>query len=190
MVTLGILGEGPSVPLHPDSVAGTLSLGGLPLPPDPSVGSSKSSSPSRKSKSSGIPRRYLVDLVQRYSALLAIKEFIQEAVILNIEAQHEEEGLDDGFGVYEILAEEDPVDEEDGEIEDAAEITEAALSGEGGGLLQASPVISGGFRLRMARAAWETGEDGVRSVGMPSTRRFQAFFNAFFQYWPTLAWFT
>ncbi|MQM00112.1 hypothetical protein Taro_032848, partial [Colocasia esculenta] len=64
-----------------------------------------------------------MDLMQRCGALLAVEEFVQEAVILNIEAQHEEEGLDDGFGVYEILAEEDPMNEEDGKIEDVAEMT-------------------------------------------------------------------
>ncbi|MQM20202.1 hypothetical protein Taro_053218 [Colocasia esculenta] len=148
MVTLGNPDEGPFVPLHPNSSMGTLSMGGLPPPLDPSEGlrgpaapvsfpsnkpldtspepfvninpdlglrveSSKSSSPLRKSKGGGIPRRYLMDLVQRCGALLAIEEFVQEAVILNIEAQYEEEGLDDGFEVYETLAEEDPVDEED-----------------------------------------------------------------------------
>ncbi|MQL68675.1 hypothetical protein Taro_000950 [Colocasia esculenta] len=157
MVILGDLGEGPSVPLHPESAAGTLSLGCPPLPLDPSkgfcgpaapipfhsnksldpfpepsvnikptldsrVGSSESPFPSRKKKGSGIPRRYLLDLVQRCGTLLAIEEFVQEAVTLNIEAQHEEKGLDDGFGVYEILAEDDPLDEDDCEIEDAAEM--------------------------------------------------------------------
>ncbi|MQL72459.1 hypothetical protein Taro_004791 [Colocasia esculenta] len=66
-----------------------------------------------------------MDLVKRCGALLAVEEFVQKAIILNIEAQHEEEGLDDGFVVYEILAERDPADEEDGEIEDATEITMA-----------------------------------------------------------------
>ncbi|MQM16852.1 hypothetical protein Taro_049813 [Colocasia esculenta] len=47
----------------------------------------------------------------------------------------------------------------------------SALSGEGGELLRASPMISGGFRLRMARAAWEPREDDARSVGVPSARR-------------------
>ncbi|MQL70622.1 hypothetical protein Taro_002914 [Colocasia esculenta] len=139
---MDFLGEGPFVPLHPNSTAGTLSSGGLPPPPDPSedpcgyavpfpfpsnkpqdsppecpvgfdsslgsrVGSRKSPSPSRKNKGSGIPRRYLIDL---------------EVVLLNIEAQHEEGRLDDGFGIYEILNDEDPVDEEDGEIEDATKM--------------------------------------------------------------------
>ncbi|MQM07705.1 hypothetical protein Taro_040546 [Colocasia esculenta] len=104
----------------------------LDTPPEPPINinprlgsrveSSMSPSPSRKSKGSGIPRKYLIDLVQRCGALLAIEEFAQEAVILNIEALHEEEGLDDGFGVYEIITEEDPVNEEDGEIEDTAEM--------------------------------------------------------------------
>ncbi|MQM01530.1 hypothetical protein Taro_034288, partial [Colocasia esculenta] len=52
-----------------------------------------------------------------------------------------------------------------------APTAEAALSGEGGELLRASPVISGGFRLRMARAAREPRKDDARSMGVPSTRR-------------------
>ncbi|MQL72558.1 hypothetical protein Taro_004893 [Colocasia esculenta] len=89
---------------------------------DPRVGSSKSPSPSRKKKGSGIPRRYLLDLVQRCGALLVVEEFVQEEMVLNLEEIHIEEGLDDGFGVYEIIAEDDPLDEEDCEIEDAAEM--------------------------------------------------------------------
>ncbi|MQM03532.1 hypothetical protein Taro_036312 [Colocasia esculenta] len=41
-----------------------------------------------------------------------------------------------------------------------------------GGAVVASPVISDGFRLRMARTVREPREDGVRSVGVPSMRRF------------------
>ncbi|MQL68829.1 hypothetical protein Taro_001117 [Colocasia esculenta] len=149
MVTLGDLGEGPSVPLHPVLATDTLSSSGPPLPPIPSedprspaapfpvhsnktpdtplessvnirfglgsgIESSKSSSPSRKKKGSGIPRRYLLDLVQRCGALLAVKEFLQKTVVLNLEEIPIEEGLDDGFGIYEIVAEEDPSDENDG----------------------------------------------------------------------------
>ncbi|MQM03704.1 hypothetical protein Taro_036493 [Colocasia esculenta] len=40
-----------------------------------------------------------------------------------------------------------------------------------GGVVVASPVIFGGFRLRMARAAREPREDDARSVGVPSARR-------------------
>ncbi|MQM08805.1 hypothetical protein Taro_041667 [Colocasia esculenta] len=40
-----------------------------------------------------------------------------------------------------------------------------------GGAVVASPVISGGFRLRMARAAREPREDNARSMGVLSARR-------------------
>ncbi|MQL95527.1 hypothetical protein Taro_028191 [Colocasia esculenta] len=50
----------------------------------------------------------------------------------------------------------------------------------GGGAAMASPTDSGGFRPRVARAVWEPREDGIQSVGMPSTRRFRAFFSVFF----------
>ncbi|MQL88524.1 hypothetical protein Taro_021079 [Colocasia esculenta] len=156
MAIPGNSGEGPSAPLHPDAVAGTLSSGGLLPPPAPSedlcglaapvcfpsnkllddspeppvntksnsssrVVSSESPSPSRKKKGSGVPRRYLLDLVHRCGTLLAVEEFVKEAVILNLEEMSIEEGLDDGFGIYEIVAEEDPLDENGVEIEDAAE---------------------------------------------------------------------
>ncbi|MQL68811.1 hypothetical protein Taro_001101 [Colocasia esculenta] len=42
-----------------------------------------------------------------------VEEFVQEAVVLNIEDMHLEEGLDDGFGIYEIVDEDDPLNEGD-----------------------------------------------------------------------------
>ncbi|MQL83217.1 hypothetical protein Taro_015705 [Colocasia esculenta] len=44
----------------------------------------------------------------------------------------------------------------------------------------ASLVDSSGFRPRVAHAVREPCEDSIRSVGVPSTRRFRAFFNVFF----------
>ncbi|MQL79591.1 hypothetical protein Taro_012036, partial [Colocasia esculenta] len=78
------------------------------------ISSSKSQQEDPKhTQPNSIPRRYLLDLVQRCGALLAVEEFVQEAVVLNIEDLHKEEGLEDGFRVYEILAEDDPLDEND-----------------------------------------------------------------------------
>ncbi|MQM10632.1 hypothetical protein Taro_043527 [Colocasia esculenta] len=84
---------------------------------NPSIGSrvesSKSPSSSWKSKGSTIRLRYLVNMAQRCGTLLAIEVFVQEVVILNIEVQHEEKWLDDGFRVYEMMNDEDPVNEDD-----------------------------------------------------------------------------
>ncbi|MQL68985.1 hypothetical protein Taro_001269, partial [Colocasia esculenta] len=69
----------------------------------------------RKQWGKAIPRRYLQELARRCQALLLIEEFTREALVF--EEVFEQDGvfIDDGFSVYEIMNDEDPVDEEDSE---------------------------------------------------------------------------
>ncbi|MQL96872.1 hypothetical protein Taro_029550 [Colocasia esculenta] len=69
----------------------------------------------RKQRGKAIPRRYLQELARRCQALLLIEEFTREALVF--EEVFEQDGvfIDDGFGVYEIMNDEDQVDEEDSE---------------------------------------------------------------------------
>ncbi|MQL70250.1 hypothetical protein Taro_002566, partial [Colocasia esculenta] len=62
-----------------------------------------------------IPRRYLQELARRCQALLLIEEFTKEALVLEEEIEQDGVFVDDGFGVYEIMNDEDPIDEEDSE---------------------------------------------------------------------------
>ncbi|MQL86518.1 hypothetical protein Taro_019050 [Colocasia esculenta] len=70
----------------------------------------------RKQRVRAIPRRYLQELARRCQALLLIEEFTREALVF--EEVFEQDGvfIDDRFGVYEIMNDEDPVDEEDSEF--------------------------------------------------------------------------
>ncbi|MQL77336.1 hypothetical protein Taro_009748 [Colocasia esculenta] len=82
---------------------------------------SKSKHCPRKQRGKAIPQRYLRELARRCQALLLIEEFTREALVF--EEVFEQDGvfIDDGFGVYEIMNDEDPVHEEDSEVDDAAE---------------------------------------------------------------------
>ncbi|MQL70849.1 hypothetical protein Taro_003153 [Colocasia esculenta] len=75
----------------------------------------------RKQRGKAIPRRYLQELAQWCQALLLIEEFTREALVF--EEVFEKNGvfINDGFGVYEIMNDEDPVDKEDSEVDDVAE---------------------------------------------------------------------
>ncbi|MQL82214.1 hypothetical protein Taro_014671, partial [Colocasia esculenta] len=79
--------------------------------------STKSKQRPRKQRGKAIPRRYLQELARRCQALLSIEEFTKEALVF------EQDGvfIDDRFGVYEIMNDEDPIEEEDSEVDDAAE---------------------------------------------------------------------
>ncbi|MQM20095.1 hypothetical protein Taro_053109 [Colocasia esculenta] len=77
---------------------------------------SKSKHRPRKQRGKAIPRRYLQKLAWLCQALLLIEEFTREALVF--EEVFEQDGvfIDDGFGVYGIMNDEDPVDEEDSEV--------------------------------------------------------------------------
>ncbi|MQL94177.1 hypothetical protein Taro_026829, partial [Colocasia esculenta] len=125
MAISGDSGEGPSAPLHPDAIAGTLSSGGPLPPPVPSGDLRGPAAPfvflSNKPLDASPEPPVNVKSSLSSRVVSTVEEFVKEAVALNLEEMPIEEGLDDGFGIYEIVAEEDPLDENDGEIEDAAE---------------------------------------------------------------------
>ncbi|MQL97690.1 hypothetical protein Taro_030386 [Colocasia esculenta] len=70
----------------------------------------------RKQRGKAIPRRYLQELARRCQALLLIEEFTREALVFEEVFEWDGVFIDDGFGVYEIMNDEDPVDEEDSEV--------------------------------------------------------------------------
>ncbi|MQL86317.1 hypothetical protein Taro_018857, partial [Colocasia esculenta] len=70
----------------------------------------------RKQRGKAIPQRYLQELARRCQALLLIEEFTREALVFEEVFEHDGVFIDDGFGVYEIMNDEDPVDEEDSEF--------------------------------------------------------------------------
>ncbi|MQL70373.1 hypothetical protein Taro_002676 [Colocasia esculenta] len=66
----------------------------------------------KKTRDRRVPHRFLVDLARRCKACLAISEFIEEALQLsNIEYEQSLCLIDDGFGVYEIMDDDDPIEE-------------------------------------------------------------------------------
>ncbi|MQM22908.1 hypothetical protein Taro_055967 [Colocasia esculenta] len=75
----------------------------------------------RKQQGKVIPQRYLQELARRCQALLLIEEFTREVLVLEEEFVQDGVFMDDGFGVYEIMNDEDPIDEEDSEVDAAAE---------------------------------------------------------------------
>ncbi|MQM03649.1 hypothetical protein Taro_036438 [Colocasia esculenta] len=75
----------------------------------------------RKQRGKVIPQRYLQELARRCQALLLIDEFTKEALVLEEEFVQDGVLIDDGFGVYKIMNDEDPIDEEDSEVDDDAE---------------------------------------------------------------------
>ncbi|MQL98459.1 hypothetical protein Taro_031173, partial [Colocasia esculenta] len=77
---------------------------------------SKSKHHPRKQRGKAIPRRYLQELARRCQALLLIEEFTREALVFEEVFKQDGVFIDDGFGVYEIMNDEDPVDEEDSEV--------------------------------------------------------------------------
>ncbi|MQM05680.1 hypothetical protein Taro_038493 [Colocasia esculenta] len=76
----------------------------------------------KKSKGKRVPHRFLVDLARRCKACLAISEFIEEPLLfLDVVCEESLCLIDDGFAVYEIMDDNDPIEEGDEEFKDEAD---------------------------------------------------------------------
>ncbi|MQM12210.1 hypothetical protein Taro_045126 [Colocasia esculenta] len=93
----------------------SLSLGESRVESQVNPAPAKSKRRPRKQRGKAIPRRYLQELGRRCQALLLIEEFTKSALVLEEEIEQDGVFVDYGFGVYEIMNDEDPINEEDGE---------------------------------------------------------------------------
>ncbi|MQM07285.1 hypothetical protein Taro_040126, partial [Colocasia esculenta] len=82
----------------------------------------------KKTKGRRVSHHFLADLARRCKACLAVPEFIEEPLQLpDLEYEQSVCFVDDGFGVYEIMDDNDPIEECDEEFEDEADAFASGL---------------------------------------------------------------